>query len=339
MLRTIKSHYAEVRFIPCVITYTGGTPAITQHKGNFRPTVSNLGTGQVGLVLRDPGARVLGAWATAVTDKFVASVTTLSLSSVVVQCADNTGVAANGDMHVIVAVQDLKDLRAQPLARHSVSAAMQKGELFVIQGNTTSPSFSNNNPSARDATIAKNGTGDVTITFDSAFSLPPVCIVRANQTGKRATLSASARGSIRVKIWDGASSDNASDGTFTVFVFGQRSTHQGGFKKQSLKNGRLRPRLIPFQISGSALTVGSHVMTLGGLSSGTFPFTYNRSFIIGPVVIAGGNVTGHECVVSASSTTGATILTQDAQGSTSGSTTVVYGLAVGWMDDAISARF
>jgi hypothetical protein len=242
-------------------------------------------------------------------------------------------------MHVVIMVQDLQNLRAEVQARHAVNAAMNRGDLIVIQGNTTTPSFSNNNPSARDATISKTGTGDVTITFDSAFSLPPVCIVRANTTGHRATLSASNRGSIRVKLWNGLASDAAVDGAFTVFVFGQRSTHQGGFKKAALKNGRLRPRLIPFQISGSTLSVGDQVMGLGTVGSGSYQITYDRSFAAGPVVLGGSNITGHTATTTVSSASGATILTQDAQGSTSASTTVLYGLVMGWMDDAISARF
>lgn len=339
MLRTIKSHYVGVRLIPGVITYSGGVPSLSQHAGNFGATVSDLGTGQVGLTLQDPGARILGAFASAVTDAFIATVTTFSLTSVVVQCANASGAAADGNMHVVLMVQDLQALRAEPVARDSVNVAMTNGELFVLEGNTASPSFSNNNPNARDATISKTGTGNVLISFDSAFTLPPVVIVRARTTGHRATVTTSARGSIRVKLWNGAAGDVAVDGPFSVFIFGQRSTSQSGFKRRALKNGRLKPRLIPFRISGGALQVGDHVMGLGAVGGGSYAVTFDRAFVAGPVILAGGNITGHECVNTTVSTSGATILTQDSAGSSSTSTTIVYGLAMGWMDDAVQTRF
>lgn len=345
MLRTIKSPYAGIRLVPGKVSYSGGTPSVSLYKGNFGATVTDTGTGVVGLTLKDPGAAVLGGWATAVTDKYSASVTTLSLTSVVISASDDSGSPADTDIFFVLAVCDQRALIYDHFNLRAVTAAMADSEILAVEVDTSgSGAFLNSHPHSRDATLTRNGTGDVTVSISKPFQIAPVVIARATETGNNATVSSTAVNSFRVKLWDATSSSAAVDGTCTVLVFGQRSKHQGGHLRRSIKNSRPKPYLFPFKIAyaggtSGTLAQGSEVLSLGSVSVGTFPLTFVKAFKTKPIVISGSSLAARLNATTARSTTAATIQQLSAAGAASTTASTIYGLVLGWMDDVIEPRF
>lgn len=343
MLRSIKTPYPGLRLVPGKMFYTGGvggTPGFSQFKSCFN-AVTDVDWGYARYTLADQSASLIGSLCTPERDGFLMNTQGVLTASQVNNRAYNFGAGNDDtDFHTCAILLDQRSPRYNKRGLTSVETSMVDGEIIALNLNTTTPSIVDGNPSARDITITKNGTGDVTVTFTNGFQQPVIAIATARANTATVSAHSATRNSIRFERFNQVSNANE-DGTFYAFVFGTRSKYEGYGIRRAIKNARLRPIMFPFRFTASALDIGGEALTAGTIGSGSYQATFNTPFAVPPVVAAIASSPNARYASVDASTTTLTCYVSNEAGTlthTSGSWGVT-GLVLGWMDDTVCARF
>jgi hypothetical protein len=331
MLRTIKSSFSNVRFVPGFIG-NNGTVTIPRYLGNLI-SATRTGTGVVSLVLKDKGAAALGCFATAVSDAHIANVTTGPSINGATVTTSTAGSPSDSNFHFVFVVADIRVPQYQDFARFPVSVAQAEPCLFAIKVNTTTEAFVDGNLTSRDASIQKNGTGDVTVTFSSGLSLPPVVIATSVGSNTKVSVASATNTAVRFKRTASGSGD---DGVICAFVFGSYSKSQPGRSRRMLKGQRMAPRLLVASTDSTSVTFGAQGLGSTTVGSGEANLPFSRSFKVAPVAVltADGVLTSS---IHNLTTSGAVFRTHNNAGSVTAGK--IFSLILGWDNESVFARF
>lgn len=283
MLRTIKSHQNGLRLIPGFIA-NNGTVSIPRYLGNL-VSATRTGTGVVEIRIKDRGAKAIACFATAASDGHIANTTTGPTIDGATITTTSGGSASDSSFHFVFAVSDIRNPEVdRRIPRYSVAVSQLASSLLAIKVDTTTPGFTNGLLTERDATIAKNGTGDVTIALRHGLSLPPVVLATSVGSNTKVTVPSATNKEIRVKRTSGGS---GADGTVCLFVFGSHSSAQPARARRTLKGPRVKPRLMLITSGGAAADFGSELLAGETISGGQYGLgIFAPKFKTNPVVVA-----------------------------------------------------
>ena len=110
MLRSVKTHQRQARFLDARVDGTGTAAMVT---GSQHLSLTDNGTGDYTLTLTEPGTRLLGAWFTPIDADVVPQIdisdSGATAVNVVFKDLDGTPSAADCDFFALVAVSDAAD--------------------------------------------------------------------------------------------------------------------------------------------------------------------------------------------------------------------------------------
>jgi hypothetical protein len=288
----------------------------------------------VEVLIKDKGAKAISCFATAVSDGHIANVTTGPNIHGATITTTNNGSASDSDFHFVFAVSDFRDPAFQSVARFPVFVAQVNPCLFAIKVNTTTPQFVDGNLTSRDATILKNGAGDVTITLTRGLSLAPVVIATSVGSNTKVSVSSVSNTAIRFKRTSGGS---GSDGIVCAFVFASYSSAQPARTRRALKGQRMKPRLLLVNCDETSITFGAEAVPGATSSGGVYGLgDFNPVFKVVPVSVATANGALTSSIHFMSNNF-LTLRTHNNGGSlTAGK---ISALILGWDDASVFTRF
>lgn len=337
MLRTLKHDFAQPRLLAVGATSSGGSATVGINSDDIYSATSGA-TGKITLTprygfRRAPIAVVTSDWnSIAANGGGYVDGTTAASSLTIGTHSGGAGAGDDGTLNGLILGYNEADAVRSRKRAYEVNANLCRPKLYLFKVTPATPAINIGN---YHGTLVKNGTGDVTITFNEPFGNGNVVAVATTILGTRAEIHASATiSTVRVKVF---ANGVASDSPFYCVVMGQESLEKIGVQQDRVLVPGVKPRLVAGIITYSggvpAVTVGTGAFTLTDTGTGDVAVAFTDAFAREPIVVASPNTATLVTVKAAASTTGFSLTHFNAAG-TAADPTSLHFMAFGFDDDS-----
>lgn len=324
MLRMVKNEHLGLLVSGFQLTTTSTPGATVDVGGNDAASISRSSAGKAVITSKEAGLFkrapiVLSSIGANVANGGFATFDTVAGSNAfTTKFIDSAAAADDGSGHVILAgfTNSQTDLVRSPLQRVRATFPLPVLHAYRITNNGTVAIGSGGS----QASVVRNGTGDVTLTFLRPFARTVSAVAVGVKSSAVYCKIASLTSKIcQVTTWD--SSASALDADFMLFVLASNSSFNSGRMRTNLQVPQLEPRLIALTLVNTA---GTPSIVMGGTTAGVdatvvdtgtgdAAITLTKPFLRAPCVICTGKTTNAQ-VKATPTTSGFSVVTFNGAG-------------------------
>ena len=311
MLREIRNAFVGPRIV--TFGYTTNSNAVTQIEGVGDVKITSAATGSgVASFYRAFGRNSIVVANTSSVDVaaggFTAMTATPSATGFTLISKNPSNAADDGTVYGVALGFEARDATRYRKDCNVLVCRDTSMRVQAFQVNTASSGTIVINK--RNATLTRNGTGDVTLAFRSAFGNDAICIATpVGATCAVCNVAAVSATSCQIKCTNSAGS--AADAVFNLLVIGDGSRNAGAAIRGPVRSDQRLPYLFGYTViytSGvPAYTINSGDATLTDTATGRATFTFKEAFARESIVCAmpiSAGTTMKRCQIDTSSSTG-----------------------------------
>ena len=336
MLRSISHDFQAPRLFGAVATSSGGAASF----GSFGDSFSSPTSGATGKVTMTPKAGFRRAPICVCTSNWNniaangggyidGNPTAASLT--VGTHSGGAGAGDDGTLNALMLGYMSGDAVRGRVRGFDLGGQFDRPKLYLFKVTPATPALNIGN---YHGTLAKTGTGDVTITFNEPFGNDAVTAVATPILGTRAEIHASAsKGSVRVKVF---ANGVASDTPFYLAVYGSASlaySRAEGLVVTPSNKPRLIAGVITYSGGVPSVSVGTGAFTLTDTGTGDVAVAFTDPFAREPIVVA-SPTSATLVTVKAAATSSGFSLTHFTAAGVAGDPSALHFLAFGSDDSA-----
>lgn len=313
MLREIRSPFLKPRIIPFKVTTAANVATIGNGIGDITATSDATGKAVVSVsraFARRPIVVANASSADVAAGGYVAGVTNTfpAATGTTLYTYDTSASGDDGSMYGIMLGYDMKDATRYGRRANVLRARRTKSAMIAFQVNTASSGTIV--IGTKSASLVRNGTGDITLTFKPAFSNNAVSAIATpvSATAAVAMVASTDATSVRVKIFSTAGV--AADGIVNIIVVGNYSM-TGSCEHYAPVSSRQRKAIIlgysiVYASGAPGVDFNSGSATLTDTATGRCTFTFAQKFARETIICAMpiANAATRYCTIDNSASTG-----------------------------------
>jgi hypothetical protein len=339
MLRTLKHDFALPRILAVGATSAASVATVGVNSDDIYTATSGA-TGKVTLTpkygfRRAPVAIVTSSYANVAANGggYVDGNTAANSFTLGTHGA---GSGDDGTFNALVLGWDEANAVRSRKSAYEVTCNLCRPKMYLFKVTPATPAINIGN---YHGTIAKTGTGDVTITFNEPFGNANVVAVATPILGTRAEISCVATATtVRVKVFVNGS---GSDTPFYLVVVGQESLEKISVQRDPIMVPGVKPRVVAGVIAYTggvpAVSVGTGAFTVTDTGTGDVAVAFTDVFAREPIIVASPDTASLVTVKAAATASGFSLTAFNGAGAAADPTKLHF-LAIGF-DEASEYRY